>query len=257
MKLPKAALATVVLLVISGMYGTSLTMFMCNTEDQYHFSKSPTTMLMCEEKLAYLKNHNPIFRLAPYICGIQAAYDYLNPRPIRLYKSFFSEWFCFAGLVYIHAFGPEMHSLIATTQGKVIVDGKLAGKSSYPFVQLIYLNLVRGAYGTFFSKILERLLSEDIALQWLRPSTYLRAIFSLGIWVPFSKLGFLIYLFHMMVYVNTTLFERFKQGFPKPDEAKGLCYGFGPEETIVRWVSFNVVTLGLTMVVACFMYVLV
>lgn len=109
MKMPKAELVTVILFVSSACYGMTLTILFCSGPNA-QFHKSPATMAFCDDLLAPYKYYAVIFRIAPYMAGIQSAYDYLNPQVRNSFTLVFVEWFCLFGLIFIHAVGPDVAS---------------------------------------------------------------------------------------------------------------------------------------------------
>lgn len=96
--------------------------------------------------------------------------------------------------------------------------------------------------GSIFLHMLnkEKTIWNDIDLNVLMPSTYLRAIFSASCWVPISRLGFGIFLFHMGFYRIASQTDTFSQGFPIMGKSEDKACKNGastPQETLMLWAG--------------------
>lgn len=160
--------------------------------------------------------------MAPYVCGVTLSYMFVMTRGkpskgINVGALIF-EWLFFICLGVMHIVGPRLEKWSMMCDGRYL-DGHLNETYSKNWKSkewYVFFDMWRFIYGILALTVFKGLMSEKKpeGLAWAQPSTYIRGFFSLGIWVPLSRLGLGAFLFHTMFAEWLQSEPRYVQGQP-------------------------------------------
>ena len=158
--------------------------------------------------------------MAPYFAGVSLAYMFVMTRGkpskgINVGALIF-EWLFFICLGVMHICGPTLERWSNICDG-MYLDGSLNVTYSKKWMSkewYVYYDMWRFIYAILALAVFKGLISEKKpeGLAWAQPSTYIRGFFSLGIWVPLSRLGLGAFLFHTMIAQKVQSEPRYIQG---------------------------------------------